>query len=85
MPLYEPLITNDRGRREWQWLCDTVGPNQARAAIRKLNGGQKPYPLNIARILGLRMPDEANLPPLRSAPDRDKAHTKISEIRALLR
>ena len=58
----EPLITNERGEREWLYICSRVGEDKARAAIGRLQGGQRPYPLNIARVLGVEVPDEALLP-----------------------
>lgn len=50
-----PLITNQRGKREWEWLVRQVGEERALAAIAAL-GGRRPYPLNVARVLGLEIP-----------------------------
>lgn len=52
----EPLLSNDRAKREWAWIVERVGEEAARAAIARLPGARKPYPLNIARVLGLRLP-----------------------------
>ena len=58
----DPLITNERAEREWRYLCQTVGEDRARAAIGRLKGGQKAFPLNIARVLKVQLPEEALLP-----------------------
>lgn len=50
-----PLITNQRGKREWEWVVRQVGEERALAAIAAL-GGRRPYPLNVARVLGLEIP-----------------------------
>lgn len=47
----EPLLSNERAEREWKYLCQCVGEQRARAAIAHLKGGQRAYPLNIARIV----------------------------------
>lgn len=68
----EPLLTNDRAKREWEWIVRQVGEATAVAAMNALNR-QKPYPLNIARKLKLKLP--ANLaedPPASAA--TAKAH-----------
>lgn len=53
----EPLITNSRGQREWDWIVGQIGQAAALAAICKL-GNRKPFPLNVARVLGLNLPAE---------------------------
>jgi hypothetical protein len=60
----EPELTNDRARREWQWLCRELGETVARATIAALPGNRRPYPLNIARALDVELPPEEKLPPL---------------------
>lgn len=51
----EPLLTNARAEREWQWILRQVGPERAIAALEQL-GNRKPYPVNVARLLGLELP-----------------------------
>jgi len=58
----EPILTNERAEREWKYLCQRVGEQRARAAIGQLKGRQRAYPLNIARVLKVRLPEEAMLP-----------------------
>jgi len=64
----EPELTNERSQREWKWLCSRVGEDRARAAIAKIPGGRKAFPLNIARVLDLELPQEDMLPALRRDP-----------------
>jgi len=58
----EPILTNERAEREWKYLCERVGEQRARAAIGQLKGRQRAYPLNIARVLKVQLPEEAMLP-----------------------
>ena len=60
----EPELTNDRARREWQWLCREFGETVARAMIAALPGNRRPFPLNIARALNVKLPPDEKLPPL---------------------
>jgi hypothetical protein len=64
----EPELTNERAEKEWKWLCAKVGEDRARAAIAKIAGERKAFPLNIARVLGLDLPQEDQLPALRRDP-----------------
>ncbi|MCX7689110.1 MAG: cryptic plasmid protein A [Fimbriimonadales bacterium] len=78
----EPLITNERAQREWAWICAHVGETTAREAIAKLPGARKPYPLNVARVLGLSLPRElAKDPP--APPEVARLH--LERARALLK
>ena len=85
----EPLLTNERAEREWRYLCQRVGEQRARAAIAELVGGQRPYPLNIARRLKIVLPEEALLPPsdaqLRARQEgQDPASRSLEVMRRLL-
>lgn len=51
----QALLTNSRAHREWAWIVSQVGLERATAALQQL-GNRKPYPLNIARVLGLKLP-----------------------------
>lgn len=73
----EPLITNDRGRREWAWIVAQVGEEAARSV--QLTGNRKPYPLNIAQALGLTLPAD-----LEEA-DRATARKRVAALRVMLR
>ncbi|MCX7689055.1 MAG: hypothetical protein N2045_13915 [Fimbriimonadales bacterium] len=77
----EPLLTNDRARREWDYIVQRVGEAAAREAIKKLPGNRRPYPLNIARVLGIKLPQE-----LATAPaSKEVARAHIAKIKAMLR
>lgn len=77
----EPLITNPRAQREWDYIVRHVGDAEARAAMARL-GNRRPYPLNIARVLGIKLPpDLAQEPP--ASPDVARAH--IAKIREILK
>lgn len=83
----EPLITNARARREWQWIVSQVGIERATAALERL-GNRKPYPLNIARLLGLKLPDalanEPALPQQTSGPPQE-VQKRLNALRQRLR
>jgi len=85
-----PILTNERAEREWKYLCGLVGEQRARAAIGQLKGRQRAYPLNIARVLKVQLPDEAKLPrsdAQQQARQRrqDAAARSIAEMKRLLR
>lgn len=51
----QPLLNNARAHREWDWIVRQVGQERALEALQHL-GNRKPYPLNVARRLGLQIP-----------------------------
>jgi hypothetical protein len=57
-----PEITSERASREWQYLVERVGEERALAAISRLAGKRRAYPFNIAKVLGVTLPGEADLP-----------------------
>lgn len=80
----EPEITNERAAREWQWLCDQVGSHTVRAAIQTLPGKRRAYPLNIARALHVKLPDESRLPPLFQPATEETIENALARIRKTL-
>lgn len=82
----EPQLSNERARREWQYLIDRVGAERAQAAIAQIPGHRRPFPLNIAKVLGIEIPPESRLP----WPDEDKERLRevglknIARIRGML-
>ncbi|WP_312283598.1 hypothetical protein [Candidatus Igneacidithiobacillus taiwanensis] len=80
----EPELTNNRARREWQWLCSQVGETVARAALARLPGKRRPYPLNIARVLGIELPPEKDLPPLFVEAAPEDIDVAVEQIRNTL-
>ncbi len=83
--LMEPELTNERAMREWQWLCSEVGETVARATISTLPGNRRPYPLNIARALDVKLPAEEKLPPLLVPADGAVMDAALAQARQALR
>lgn len=85
MPELNPLLTNLRAQREWLWLSQRFSADQLSLAIRSL-GAQRPYPLNIARRLGVVLPAENELPmtDAQQQSSRRAARTSIDTAKALL-
>lgn len=77
----EPLLTNERAQREWAWLVERFGRDACQRAIAELQGGQRAFPLNIARRLGATLPED-----LAAAPTpREQAQLHLDGLKALLR
>lgn len=77
----EPLLTNERAKREWTWLVERFGTEVCQAAIQGLPGGRRPYPLNVARQLGIQLPEDLTTAP--TPPTEARQH--IESIKALLK
>lgn len=73
----EPLISNDRDRRAWEWIVSQVGADRALAV--ELAGDRKPYPSNVAKALGLTIPESVSLPP------SDVARERLAGLKAMLK
>ncbi len=56
-------ITNRRAELEAQWLRERFSAEQLKTALDEIRrrGSQRPYPANLARILGVALPEEAEL------------------------
>ncbi len=80
-----PVITNERGKREWLYIIDRVGQERAQQAISEL-GNRKAYPLNVAKVLKLDLPDEQYLPELDGVKERRLKNGKksIADIKNIL-
>lgn len=85
MPELSPLLTNLRAQREWLWLSQRFSVNQLSQVIQSL-GAQRPYPLNIARKLGVLLPAENDLPmtEAQQRSSRIAARASIDAAKALL-
>lgn len=81
----DPTLTNEQAKKEWAWICATVGEHTARSAIALLPGGRKPYPLNIARALGLHLPRPEKLPELVVIAEGESLEAGIALVRNALR
>ena len=50
---YESMITeNERDRRTAAWLIENYGAEAVAEAETRIAGARKPYPSNIAKVLG---------------------------------
>ncbi len=80
-----PDLRSDRARREWAWLVARVGEERALAAVEAaVARGRRPFVVNAAGELGLRVPPLEELPPL---PEQAKAAREraLATIRKLKR
>lgn len=76
----QPLLTNERARREWEYIVARVGEARALEAIARL-GNRKPFPINIARALKLDLPEHlAEDPP---APPPPEIRKRLAELKAM--
>jgi hypothetical protein len=55
-PARDIIIENERDKRVYQWLMETVDEKEILLAIAKLPGQQKTYLSNIIKILNLNVP-----------------------------
>ena len=51
------IIQNERDKRTAAWLIEQVGAEALAEAETRLQGARKPYPSNLAKVLGLTLPD----------------------------
>lgn len=82
----QPEFTSDLSRRQWRWLCDSVGePVALRALAAATSRGRRPWPFNAARELGLKLPIEAALPPVPQSTTPQEAQAARDRLRDLRR
>lgn len=74
------LLTNERAEREWAYIIERVGIEAAQNALESLTGQQRPYPVNIARKLGLKLPTHVSEP---LPADIAVAHAHIAKLKEL--
>lgn len=72
------LVVNARDQRVVQWLCEQVGKEAVEEASKDL-GGRHTYPSNIAKLLGLKPPENLQFT------ERDVARDHLSKAKAILR
>lgn len=51
------ILSNERGRKQLGWLLKTYGRDAVIQSVAGLAGKRRPYPLNLAVVLGARLPD----------------------------
>lgn len=69
------LKLNDRDERALAWLIEQVGVDAVLSACERLAGHRKPYVSNVAKVLGLPIPDDVIVTP------RATALVRIQELR----
>ncbi|MEF1504662.1 cryptic plasmid protein A [Neisseria gonorrhoeae] len=51
------ITENERDRRTAAWLIETYGAEAVAEAETRIAGARKPYPSNIAKVLGASLPE----------------------------
>jgi hypothetical protein len=64
------LVLNARDERAIAWLIEQAGFDAVRKACGKIDGNRKRYPSNLAKALGLKIPESVVLTPSADARDR---------------
>lgn len=64
------LVLNARDERAIAWLIDQAGFDAVQQACEKIVGKRKLYPTNLAKILGLSIPESVVVTPASEARDR---------------
>ena len=70
------VVLNERDERVVAWLIDRVGLHAVEDACTRLAGKRRAYPSNLARVLGITLPESVSLTP------SDSARAKIAALRA---
>lgn len=73
------IINNERDERTAAWLIEQYGTEAIERAKTQLAGARKPYPSNIAKILG------ANLPESLQYTSRETARKNIAAMLKILK
>lgn len=72
------IIQNDRDQRTADWLIANYGAETVAEAETRLAGARKPYPSNIAKVLGVTLPDSLKFV------EKAAARQKLAELRRIL-
>ena len=64
------LQLNDRDERALAWLIEQVGVDAVVSACERLAGHRKRYVSNVAKVLGLRIPEDIGVTPRATALER---------------
>lgn len=71
-------MLNARDERTIAWLIEQVGFDAVQQACEKIAGNRKLYPTNLAKVLGLSIPESVVITP------SSEVHDRISELLTLL-
>ncbi|MEY2842146.1 MAG: hypothetical protein RI920_183 [Pseudomonadota bacterium] len=72
------IVANARDQRTLTWLRDRVGDQAILDAASRLAGNRKPYLSNVAKALGIALPEQL------AATDRETALRHLAELRKKL-
>ena len=72
------IIQNERDKRTAAWLIVQVGAEALAEAETRLQGARKPYPSNLAKVLGLTLPESLK------RTENAAARQKLAELRRIL-
>ena len=72
------IIQNERDERTAAWLIEQVGAEAVAEAETRLQGARKPYPSNLAKVLGITLPEHLK------RTENAAARQKLAELRRLL-
>lgn len=64
------LVLNERDERAIAWLIEQVGFDAVQQACGQIAGNRKLYPTNLAKVLGLTIPEVIVITPVSEARDR---------------
>jgi hypothetical protein len=73
------ITENERDRRTTEWLIEQYGTEAVERAKTQLAGARKPYPSNIAKILGARLPESLQIA------SRETAQAHIAALKNIIK
>lgn len=72
------IVQNERDERTSAWLIEQVGAEALAEAETRLQGARKPYPSNLAKVLGLTLPDSLK------RTENAAARQKLAELKNII-
>ncbi len=72
------IVQNERDERTAAWLIEQVGAEALAEAETRLQGARKPYPSNLAKVLGLTLPDSLK------RTENAAARQKLAELKNII-
>lgn len=72
------ITENERDHRAAAWLIEQFGAEAVAEAETRLKGARKPYPSNLAKVLGVTLPESLK------RTENAAARQKLAELRRML-
>lgn len=72
------IVQNERDERTAAWLIEQVGAEALAEAETRLQGARKPYPSNLAKVLGLTLPESLK------RTENAAARQKLAELKNII-